>query len=271
MIEASGEAGFQGATSTNHSANDNSILCQSQELPPFTKSQKRLLDMSTDDLVIECKDARDAGWTGRYIKQKVWDAFWHCCELPEVHSLLVRLDEAVLAVFGAETVLDFDTRREYWQAKKHPSPELAAASEVNGNKLANDIHKEAAQARGELPATPDARMVIQRCKQLSYQFATRGKGTTEPLWFAVLKVLAACTPDLSKECSDGHAGFTQQELDNRIARIKSEGLKPTTCNYFNNLNPSGCVGCPFPEINSPMSLAYENLPRSKSSHKQVVA
>lgn len=256
-----------GALNVRSEYTEESASCQDAKASPaYTESQKNILAMDAKATVSWVREGQRRGWSGRYLKNHVWGAFWRVCYMydePEVDAMFARVDSAVAVVFPDEVKLNFAERRDYWAKQGHLHPEHAAACERNGNTLSADIHKECATARGEIQAKPDARLIAYRCLQLGRQLATQGRKADEPLWFATLKILAHCTPDLTRECSCGHPKFNESEYLAKVARIHDENLKPSTCGYFNNLNPAGCVGCVFVDLHCPISLGYENLPRTK--------
>jgi hypothetical protein len=106
--------------------------------------------------------------------------------------------------------------------------------------------------------------LAQRCKVIGNSFETGGRHDTEPLWFGVLKCVAAAEPDISVEVSDQHPKFSLAELGDRMERIESERLKPATCAYLSD-HSDLCSQCEwFGKIRSPMKLAFDHLPKVAS-------
>jgi hypothetical protein len=108
---------------------------------------------------------------------------------------------------------------------------------------------------------PNIHKIIQRCPQMAVIHALRGD-VSEPRWWAALRIAEHCEPILSRECSDGYAGFTDAELQDRVARIHRERKRPTRCTHFADISPSICDACRFKgKINSPMALGFEREPK----------
>lgn len=115
-----------------------------------------------------------------------------------------------------------------------------------------------------LPApTPNIDLIIERCPQMAMIHALRGD-VSEPYWWAALSVTEHASPNLSRECSDGYAGFSEEELADRIARIHRERKKPALCERLNSVHPGECRVCKFwGQINSPIALGFKHEPRLK--------
>lgn len=110
---------------------------------------------------------------------------------------------------------------------------------------------------------PQAALVCKRCAVMRNEYETGGADAAEPLWFGVLRVAAACQPDVSLYLSDGHPKFSEDELRAKMARIEAEGLAPATCQYLSTHSPL-CKNCEwFGRIGGPTALGYERLPRRK--------
>ncbi|MFA6312655.1 MAG: hypothetical protein WCV99_16890 [Sterolibacterium sp.] len=115
-----------------------------------------------------------------------------------------------------------------------------------------------------LPAPmPNIHLIIQRCPQMAMIQALRGD-VTEPYWWAVLSVTEHASPNLSRECSDGYAGFSDDELNERVNRIHTEGKKPALCERLNSLNANVCSVCKFwGLIRSPIALGFTHEPKRR--------
>jgi hypothetical protein len=113
------------------------------------------------------------------------------------------------------------------------------------------------------PPTPNIRLIIERCPQMATIHALRGD-VSEPYWWATLSVTEHASPNLSRECSDGYAGFSEAELDERVTRIHREGKKPALCDRLDSVNPTLCRACKFwGSIGSPIALGFTHEPRLK--------
>lgn len=113
-----------------------------------------------------------------------------------------------------------------------------------------------------LPAPmPSIHSIIKRCPQMAMIHALRGDAY-EPFWWAALSITEHATPNLSRECSDGYPGFSDEELSERVARIHREKKKPALCARLNNINSNVCAGCKFQgSIKSPIALGFEHEPK----------
>lgn len=99
----------------------------------------------------------------------------------------------------------------------------------------------------------DFGMVSFGCMVVGGQVACGGRGTSEPLWRAVVG-LAKHAGDARAallSVSDQHEDFSEDEM---LAKADRWNAGPTTCNYFrNNLNCVECQTCPH-KITSPAQL-----------------
>lgn len=124
---------------------------------------------------------------------------------------------------------------------------------------------------GNLQVKPQAGYVFQRCAVMKEAYETGGAAHQEPLWFGVLRIAAACEPNLARECSDGHHGFTDAGLARKLERIEQEALAPVTCDYLAQ-HSEQCKQCPWHGlIHSAVALGYEKLPRKSRTLKGVTA
>lgn len=109
----------------------------------------------------------------------------------------------------------------------------------------------------------NALLICIRCPVMCEAYETGGAGHSEPLYFDLLKITSKCVPDISVEVADGHAKYTLTELNHRLDRIKSEGLKPATCSHIGE-HSTLCNGCEWRgHIKSPIALGYTNPPKKK--------
>jgi hypothetical protein len=92
------------------------------------------------------------------------------------------------------------------------------------------------------------------CAQLQVQVANRGATTGEQLWRAALGLAKFSEPQVAayRAVSDGHPDFTDAATLQKMANWHTG---PTTCEHFNQLNPSLCASCPHQgKITSPAQL-----------------
>lgn len=138
-----------------------------------------------------------------------------------------------------------------------------------GPKLAGRVAPWLVLLEQELPKLlaekPHALLIATRCPVLCQAYQTGGAGQGEPLWFAVLRIVAHCEPSIAIEVSDGHEKYTHAELEARLERIAREQLKPSTCKYISDFSPL-CSGCEWRGIiKSPIALGYANPPKKRGA------
>jgi len=100
------------------------------------------------------------------------------------------------------------------------------------------------------------RKVAEKCAQLRVMRDTRGN-VSEPHWYAGIQLLCHSTEGnaLIHEWSNGHAQYSVEQTDSKIAQVRGQSLGPTLCSTFESRTPGGCDGCPFKgKISSPAQL-----------------
>lgn len=93
------------------------------------------------------------------------------------------------------------------------------------------------------------------CNQLKHCYINRAT-LPEPLWFAALGVAKKCEDanEAIHKLSGGHPDYDPGTVEQKIRHI----VGPTTCKFFEQLNPSGCDGCPHKgKFGSPIALGRE--------------
>lgn len=103
--------------------------------------------------------------------------------------------------------------------------------------------------------------VLQKCNQLAALAATggvtdsSGAPVEEPMWRASLGFAKYCVDQQAAvlTLAGQHPDF---DLDENMAKMSAwHGSGPTTCAQFEQLNPTGCAGCPHKsQVRSPASL-----------------
>lgn len=82
----------------------------------------------------------------------------------------------------------------------------------------------------------------------------------EPLWYLLLGV-AAYTDEpeqAAQRWSQGHKDYDPNVTVSKMHQWQSKTTGPTTCDKFNELNPSGCKGCPYKDkITTPAQLGKQ--------------
>lgn len=104
-----------------------------------------------------------------------------------------------------------------------------------------------------------AEVIATQCSQIAKMRDSKGD-IVEPHWYASIGVIRFChnSRDIIHEWSSGHAGYSEEETDNKIRHHQESGTGPTTCNKFRDINPSGCAECPYAgKITSPIQLGRE--------------
>jgi hypothetical protein len=102
--------------------------------------------------------------------------------------------------------------------------------------------------------------VLKTCKQMRALAQTKGN-VSEPVWFKVLLATAVhCErPDeFAHRLSNGHPGYSKEETDARIARLREGEFGPPLCTTIAaECGESGCVGCPVlkTKYKSPVTAA----------------
>jgi Virulence-associated protein E len=86
-------------------------------------------------------------------------------------------------------------------------------------------------------------LVAEKCEQVRALRDSKGC-IPEPLWYAVLGVLALCEDGdkLGQEWSSGYDNYTERETQERLNRARSL-TGATTCRHFHGLKPNVCERC----------------------------
>ena len=111
----------------------------------------------------------------------------------------------------------------------------------------------AANIHAEAPADPD--MIAERCAQLRAMRDTGGC-MPEPVWHACIGVLTHCFEgeEVTHDWSQGDTRYSEEETQRKY-ELAMRNSGPTTCARFNDINPEGCVGCPFAgKVTTPVQL-----------------
>ena len=119
-----------------------------------------------------------------------------------------------------------------------------------------DVSRRSLAGLGEYPHSYSS-LIADRCKQIGEIRRTRGL-LSEPLWYACLGVLAFAEDgdQYAHEWSTGDERYTSQETNRKLAQERRL-TGATTCARFKEVNPTGCLGCPWlGKIKSPIVLGY---------------
>jgi hypothetical protein len=112
----------------------------------------------------------------------------------------------------------------------------------------------------------DMRLVAKRCNQVK-SYLHNIKIASEPLWYAMLGLFKHLYhPDMTMEqmihlISRSHPGYSKDETDAKYEQVRTAQSGPTFCKKFAEINPQGCVGCPWATIvTTPAMLDMVDLP-----------
>ncbi len=104
----------------------------------------------------------------------------------------------------------------------------------------------------EQPSDPN--LIADKCRQVG-ELRSKNGNVIEPHWYAAIAVLGTSSEGkrAAHDWSSGYPGYTVNETEERLNR--SQGYGPTTCAYFESINPKGCEGCPSKgKVTSPIQL-----------------
>ena len=102
----------------------------------------------------------------------------------------------------------------------------------------------------------NAEQIAEKCTQLRRMRDTKGN-MTEPLWYAGLGVLVFCEDgeQIANEWSKGHPEYDEKTTLEKITHRIDSDTGPTTCSFYGDMDPQGCLGCPHSgKIKSPIVL-----------------
>lgn len=105
----------------------------------------------------------------------------------------------------------------------------------------------------------NAKRVVQRCQQLSWQAANQGH-VTEPQWYDMIGCLrhAERGDEAVHRMSAGYSGYSKTDTDAKIAQHIAGEYGPTLCSTFEGHRPGGCAGCPhLGKIKTPLVLGRQ--------------
>jgi hypothetical protein len=145
------------------------------------------------------------------------------------------------------------------QEKKHSRTSLlllpgSTAHLLGGNDARAGLTQDLLSGIEDYPAVSGAE-IARSCAQLRQMRDKRGV-VSEPLWYAVLGVLAFCEDgdELAHAWSSGDPRYSEAETSERLERVRSL-TGPTTCSKFHSLDPAICEAClSWGKITSPAAL-----------------
>ena len=117
-----------------------------------------------------------------------------------------------------------------------------------------DINAEFLIQHDSIPSDPE--QVADRCAQLGLMRDLRGD-VPEPLWYSCLGLLAFCEggEEKAQEWSSGYDDYDYGQTERKLKQWSDQGVGPTTCAKFGEVNPDQCIGCPnIGKIKSPIVL-----------------
>jgi putative DNA primase/helicase len=162
--------------------------------------------------------------------------------LPGTHNRKNGMEMPVVSALHGETI-SFDT-----------FSEKLLKAEVAYSSIPLITQGEKKTATGVYPET-SAEKIASKCSQIAFIRDAKGN-VSEPLWYAGIGVLRHCKEShaIIHEWSNGHPNYSQDETDAKIAQHK---MPPTTCKYFEEIEPEKCAGCEHKgKVHSPAVLGY---------------
>ena len=118
-------------------------------------------------------------------------------------------------------------------------------------------------------------LIAEKCEQVRALRDSKGC-IPEPLWYAVLGVLAFCEDGdkLGQEWSSGHDNYTERETQERLNRARSL-TGATTCRHFHGLKPNVCERCLHwgtDKFSSPIALGtQQEVPQTANGQASAAA
>ncbi len=94
-----------------------------------------------------------------------------------------------------------------------------------------------------------------KCKQVRDIASAQGSQCSEPLWYASVQLARHLVDGRAAAhyLSQGHPGYSPDDVDRKLEQLEAKNIGPTTCKKFAQLNPAGCQGCKW-ELTSPIQL-----------------
>lgn len=163
-------------------------------------------------------------------------------------------------LFDWKQLMDDET----WNQEPVASAELRQPSTGDIDALPAEMLKQFADVKPNVEPAPDANgvTICRECLQMKSCLETGGN-LKEPVWYACLVVARFFKEPLAHELSNGYPNYTHEETEGKLERLKKNGILPTTCQRFEQINPAGCEGCPHRGIiHSPIRLGYPNWQRA---------
>ena len=151
-------------------------------------------------------------------------------------------------------------------ANEIPLLEFAAALKKAGDKRGVTFAKLAAPRGPKLNVNAEfevsqneilnPQLIAAKCAQIGHIAELKGN-VEEPLWYAMVGLVRFATEGEKyvHQWSEGHPNYSYAETERKIQQHKDSGVGPTTCKWFHQLRPEGCVGCPHaPDLKTPLFL-----------------
>lgn len=109
--------------------------------------------------------------------------------------------------------------------------------------------------------------VLKTCPGLVQRFQDQGISDSEPLWHAVLTLVAAAddAPEIQRKVawrlSSGHPSFDKDVFDTKWQQVRSQGYEPPTCETMARLGMRECASCPLRASHKAPSVTGRYQPR----------
>ena len=123
-------------------------------------------------------------------------------------------------------------------------------------KASNDVNADFYSGIEPKDIPKNAEQIAEKCTQIRRMRDTKGN-MTEPLWYAGLGVLVFCEDgeQIAHDWSVGHPEYDEKTTTEKIAHRLDSETGPTTCSFYGDMDPQGCLGCPHSgKIKSPIVL-----------------
>lgn len=101
--------------------------------------------------------------------------------------------------------------------------------------------------------------IERKCAQAAF-VRTNPAMVSEPLWYATIGMLRYTENgrEVCHEWSNGYAGYSREETDRKIDQHIAGNIAPTTCAYFDQVNPGLCSSCKHcNKITTPLQLGRQ--------------
>lgn len=143
--------------------------------------------------------------------------------------------------------------------------------EAPAKQYVNDLNSDLTAHLPQYPDLPvDANAVADKCQQVAVMRDTKGDLGYEP-WRGVIGILTHCENGrkIAEDWSSNREETGHTSIDWDI-KYDTWGAGPTTCEFFQGCNPTGCDGCAMKgKIKTPLVLGRQ-MPENEATVEEVV-